>query len=241
MILVDVGNTTIHMVRSSQGAFGGHRHLPTARSSVVSIKRAIKRYGDKPIVICSVVPRVSEIFCRLRKDAVIIGKHKKVPIRCRYNKKEVGQDRLVGAYAANVFYPGTRIVIDFGTAITFDILSRRGDYAGGFIFPGVDLSLDALSACALIPLVPAKAVRQSFTIPKNTAESTIRGVCEGTVLMINAWAAQYAPRFLRQTRVLKNQVVITGGGADLIRRRLTFAYRYDPDLIFRGMRHLAGT
>ncbi len=240
MILVDVGNTTIHMVRCRKNNFFGHRHLSTPESSYHSIKQAVKKYRNDPIVICSVVPGVTRIFSRIRKDAIIIGRQKKVPIRCRYKRKEVGQDRLVSAYAANIFYPGTRIVIDFGTAITFDILSPGGDYTGGFIFPGMDISLRALSACALIPSVPMKTFRRSLSIPKDTVASTTRGVYEGTVLMINAWMAQYAPRLLGQPRMAKNQVVVTGGGAAAVRRRFTFACRYDPDLIFRGLRHLAG-
>jgi type III pantothenate kinase len=142
---------------------------------------------------------------------------------------------LVGAYAAKTLYPESRIIIDFGTAITFDFLSKRGDYQGGFILPGIGSTLRVLSSCALLP--DKIILRKSKTlIPKDTRESINRGIAEGFSVMLNALVKKYK-RILKLSA--KDKVVITGGDAKFILPKIEFSYQYEPFLVIKGMVILA--
>jgi type III pantothenate kinase len=149
-----------------------------------------------------------------------------------YNKKEVGQDRLVNAYASKVLFRGIPIIIDFGTAITFDFLSKRGEYLGGFISPGISLSYQALSRCALLPNEVKINPKKTQSIPKNTQGSINKGIIEGTSLLVNTWIKSY-------TQILKSTptpiAIITGGEAKYVLKRLTFSCIYEPQLILKGL------
>lgn len=196
------------------------------------------------VYICSVVPRVTDMFEACKKKfpgrIQIVGRDIRVPIASAYAKKQIGQDRLVAAYAAHAQYPGSRIIIDFGTAITMDFLSARGGYLGGLILPGVGSSLRALSQCALLSqkfsLVSARSATMS--IPVTTRESVRRGLHEGFSCMINELVRNYQKK-LRLSSA--SPVVVTGGDAVYFRSFFTFFYRYDRMLIFKGLRLVART
>src|SRR6185503_4775114 len=126
----------------------------------VFLRSAHRRHVIDDFVICSVVPKYlkigeSEIKRRYGKSPVVIGRQISVPIKNNYrNKSQVGQDRLVGAYAAERLYGAPAIIVDFGTAITFDVVSAHGDYDGGIIVPGIRLSAESLfRKTALLPEV----------------------------------------------------------------------------------------
>ncbi|MBN2483300.1 MAG: type III pantothenate kinase [Candidatus Omnitrophica bacterium] len=237
MILIDVGNTRIHFAYARGDTITRRAYLDTQDADTSSIRRVFDRFPKGKVLICSVVPNVTRLFPRKKNNTLVVGKDVAVPIRCRYNQKQVGQDRLLLAFGAGQCYRDARIIIDFGTAITFDFLSSKGEYLGGFIFPGIEISTKALARCALLPHIRlnAKNMKRKYSIARTTEESISRGVCEGVIAMINSWIESYAARLIGQTRIRKGQVILTGGCAGMIRKRFTFPYRYDPDLIFRGM------
>jgi type III pantothenate kinase len=184
MILVDIGNTSLHFARNINNKIKNLAILPTAKASRGRIIKIIRPFSGDNILICSVVPKVSAIFKKLKRKVFIVGKDVKVPIKSFYNKKQIGMDRLLAAYAAGERYPGTRIIIDFGTAITFDILSKRGDYQGGLILPGIGSTLRVLENCALLPK-KIKIKKSVNFIPRNTSESINKGMKKGFLAMIN--------------------------------------------------------
>ena len=133
--------------------------------------------------------------------------------------------------AVKQLYPEVKIVIDFGTAITIDFLSKKNDYLGGFILPGINLYLNSLGRCELLPSSIALVPSISF-IPKNTAQSISRGVKEGFSLMLNAFVNKYRKIIERQQNK-KVKVIITGGQSNILRRRLNFSYIYEPLLTLK--------
>jgi type III pantothenate kinase len=243
MILIDVGNTSIHfgLAKDNQGN-GFIKDLCRLDSKKPDSKRIsaiLHKYPSDKVLVCSVVPKVTDIFEKLKskfKNRIfIIGKDIEVPIKSFYNPKKIGIDRLVGAYAAKKLYPRARIIIDFGTAITFDFLSIKGDYQGGFILPGIGSSLKVLEQCALLPkaIVLKRATR---FIPRDTAESISKGMEEGFSAMINRLESRYRAILGLTTT---DTVVITGGDGGFIMDTLEFPYIFDKDLVFKGLKLLA--
>lgn len=231
MIVVDVGNTNVHFVWERKGKFLKSRCIETAKADKGMIEKILFPYSGEKVVVCSVVPRVTNVFKSLNQPALIVGEDIKIPIKCFYNEKRVGMDRLVCAFAARRISPRSRIIIDFGTAVTIDFLSDKGDYQGGFILPGIGSTLRVLSSCALLPKkVDFKEARD--LIPRDTEESISRGIVEGFSLMINAFVKRYK-RILKLSP--KTVIILTGGDAAIITPHLDFDYIYEPLLVLKGL------
>ena len=145
--------------------------------------------------------------------------------------REVGADRLAGAVAAQAGWPGAKIVLDFGTATTFDVVTAEGDYAGGVIAPGINLALDALHAgTAQLPRVQvARPARVIGTDTVSAMESGIYwgylGLIEGIVARIKAEYADGGPF----------TVIATGGLAPLFAEGTEVIDATDPELTLRGI------
>ena len=232
MILVDIGNMSVHIGLEEKGTIVRQRKVATSSLNTNKVKKIINRLPYDTLLICSVVPQVTKYFKSTSKKTFVVGKDIKIPVRCLYNKRQVGQDRLVNAFAARNFFPAVRLVIDFGSAITFDFISPRGDYVGGFISPGISLSYHALSRCALLPHKIKIESKRFSRIPRHTQESINKGVIEGISLMVNAWIKKYiGSAHLKKSSL----VVITGGEAKYLLRKLTFPYLYEPDLVLKGL------
>ncbi|MCM8761534.1 MAG: type III pantothenate kinase [Candidatus Omnitrophica bacterium] len=160
----------------------------------------------------------------------IVGRDIRVPIRnCYKIKSEVGQDRLVNAYAAKRLYGVPAVIVDFGTAITFDIVSPRGDYLGGLILPGIEMSLSSLHRkTALLPRVELKAV--SSVIGKDTVSSIRGGILFGFGAMCDGLISRYVKMFCKRPKV-----IATGGDASLISSYATTIQTVDEDLTLKGL------
>ncbi|MBN3040900.1 MAG: type III pantothenate kinase, partial [Candidatus Omnitrophica bacterium] len=137
MIAVDIGNTLINLAWFKQNKLLKEAKVPTAFISKKTLLKILKEFPNEPLLICSVVPIVTKMFASLGNKVIIAGKDIDIPIKSHYAKNQAGTDRIIASYSAKVFFPGTRIIIDFGTAITVDFLSPGGDYLGGIILPGI--------------------------------------------------------------------------------------------------------
>lgn len=240
LLAVDIGNTNI-----TAGLFKGSRlmgkiKIPTAAYSSYAkkIRPLIKNRSanDPDIVISSVVPLALARFVaemRRMSDAIkifILGKDLAVPIRNMYKvKKEVGVDRLVNAYAAKVLYGAPAVIVDFGTAITFDLVSPRGDYLGGLILPGIEMGLASLyKKTALLPKVELKPA--SSIIGKDTVNSMRGGILFGYGAMCDGLCVKY-----RNILGSSTKIIATGGNAKLIKRYATTIQIIDEDLTLKGI------
>ncbi|HLJ21100.1 MAG TPA: type III pantothenate kinase [Stellaceae bacterium] len=144
--------------------------------------------------------------------------------------EEVGADRLVNTVAAHDRYKGPLIVVDFGTATTFDVVDRAGNYCGGAIAPGVNLSLTALHlAAAKLPSVRIR--RTEHTIGKNTVDCMQSGIYWGYVGLVEGIVARIKREFGEPMRV-----IATGGLAPVFDGVTDAIERIDPDLTLWGLR-----
>ncbi|RLF31358.1 MAG: hypothetical protein DRN08_08025 [Thermoplasmata archaeon] len=233
MILVDIGNTTLHFGIERYGSIIKDFRVYKKNFSRGRLKSILRHYPNQDIVVCSVAPSVLKYFKKAGRKVYIIGKDIKVPIKSSYNKEDIGQDRLVNAFAAKNIYPDAKIIIDCGTAITIDILSKKGNYLGGFILPGINLYLDSLNSCEL--LSGKFMVKKTYRfIPKNTQESISAGLQESFPLMINGVIRKYKEA-LEERMNFRIKVIITGGESTIVLRKLNFPYIYDSTLTLKGL------
>lgn len=235
LLAIDIGNTNIGM-----GIFKGDRMLnrytisTKERRYLEKIKSLVFKNKIEDAIICSVVPEATR---RLKQDLekcidrkpYVLGRNVEVPIKNLYRKpKQVGQDRLVNAYAGIKFYGAPLIVIDFGTALTFDIVSRNKEYWGGLILPGLKISLDALSKnTALLPKVSLSGPKE--LIGRETRNSMLSGLVYGFAGLVT----NLIDRLRR--KIGKAKVIGTGGDVILISKHCKLFDKIDKDLTLKGL------
>ena len=248
LLAVDVGNTNIVV-----GVYDRSRLVATGRMSTTA-QRTIDEYAIllgglferlqvppasiQRILIVSVVPKATagvkaalRLLCSAKP--LVVGEDVPIPIRNLYTEPEqVGADRLVNAVAARKRYGAPVVIVDFGTAITVDILSARGAYLGGMIAPGLEISLEALvTRAALLPRIDLAAPKA--VLGRDTATSMQSGVvhgygalCDGLVTKLKAAAR------LQRRRV---PVIATGGHASFIKPFCRTVTHVDPTLTLDGL------
>ena len=243
LLTLDVGNTSITM-----GIFRGQkllaaRRIPTHGLGVYTkpIRDFLHRQGKSHqklsgVIISSVVPRATAVLKRNLKELalprpLILGEDLKAPIVNRYRiPSQVGQDRLVNAIAAYELYGGPAIVVDFGTAVTIDLVSGRREYLGGLIVPGIEIALEALSErAALLPRI--KLTPPKEFLGRDTVSSMRSGIffgysalCDG---IVNQLKAKYAK---------KAKVIATGGHCRLLAPLCRTIRIVNPNLTLQGLR-----
>lgn len=192
------------------------------------------------IALCSTVPSVlhemREMCRRYHGDvpAVIVepGVKTGVPVRMD-NPKEVGSDRIINALASVHLYGGPAIVVDFGTATTFDAVSEKGEYVGGAIAPGIEISVDALSARGA-QLHKVELIRPRHVIGKNTVEALQSGIIHGFAGQVDGLVARMARELSSDPDNVT--VVATGGLAPLVLDEAQCIDEYEPWLTLIGLR-----
>jgi type III pantothenate kinase len=240
LIAIDIGNTSMHV-----GIFANSRLVKKLRVGSCekkeilynTFKRALKPYMEHHIktMISSVAPcatkKVSYVFkTKFKQNPIVIGKHVKVPIKNLYKKpSQVGQDRLVNAYACRQLYGSPAIVVDFGTATTFDYVNENGDYEGGIITPGVETTINSLADnTALLPRI--KLRKPKNLIGKDTIDSIRSGVVYGLACMCDGLIAK-----IIKDRKLLPLVIVTGGFSELFCGYLQYISILDKDLTLKGL------
>jgi type III pantothenate kinase len=189
------------------------------------------------IAVASVVPRLRTAMREMTDrwfgvHAVIVEPGVKTGMPILYdNPKEVGADRIADAVAAFEKYGGPTIVIDFGTATTFEVVSAKGEYMGGLILPGIEISLEALFArAALLPRV--ELVEPSNVLAKNTVESVQSGVIYGNAAQVDGLCRRL------KDEVGPATVIATGGLAGLIGPVSEEVDHHEPWLTLDGLRYI---
>lgn len=250
LLVIDVGNTNVVFA-----VFDGDKLADQWRIST-DAKRTADEYGvwltqvletnkinPKKIrhaVCASVVPQALFDLRQLAKryfncELMVIGALPgiKTGIGVKIdNPREVGADRLVNAFAAWQKYKAACIVIDFGTATTFDVVSGAGDYVGGVIAPGVNLSLDALHrAAAKLPHIPVQ--RPDKVIGTSTVGAMQSGIYYGYVGLIEGIASR-----IKSETGMPMKVIATGGLASLYARATPVIEVLEPDLTVWGLKAL---
>ena len=246
LLAVDVGNTNVTLALfdgerlAADWRVTSHRER-TADELAVELRQLFELRGFElsivdGVVISSVVPNINPALVEasrryLNCEPVMVGPGVKTGVRIRYeNPKDVGADRIANALAAYTKYGGPVIVIDFGTAVTYDAISGDGDYLGGAIAPGVDISLNALvSHTAMLRRV--EAVAPDSVIGRNTVASIQSGLMWGFVAQVEGMVERMIGELGGKARV-----VATGGQAALIAELTHVIEATDPLLTLEGLR-----
>lgn len=246
LLAVDIGNTNIAL-----GVYDAHRPLAQWRIATEA-QRLTDEYAvlldgllhQQDIafsdiggcVFASVVPPLTGIFASLARrylnvEPVIVGEDIETGVRILYdNPHEVGADRIVNALAVQRKYGTPAIVVDFGTATTFDVISAEGDYMGGIIAPGMGISAEALfQRAAKLPEVELTA--PPTAIGKNTINSMQAGLVLGYVAMVEGLIQR-----IEDELGAAAHVVATGGLGDLIAAHTASIQHVDTNLTIEGLR-----
>lgn len=245
LLVADIGNTNTVF-----GVFDGRRLLRHWRTATERSRTADEhavllsqlfslgglKLGDvRAVTVSCVVPPVLEVFrdvCRvyLGREPLLVGAGMRTAMPILYdNPKEVGADRIANAVAAYETYKSACVVVDFGTATTFDAISARGEYLGGAIAPGIMISLDALfHQTAKLPRV--ELTKPSRVIGRNTEASIQAGIVYGYVGMVDGIV-----ELMRRELGGGVHTVATGGLAELIGRESHQIEDIDPLLTLRGL------
>ena len=240
ILALDIGNTSITFAGIRGKKVEVLRNVKTIakeRDIVKILNLCLKKIASpiEAVIICSVVPKMEKIVGDIikRKTTVkvyIIGKDIKVPLKSKYNPKQIGQDRLVCAYAAGVLYGAPALVVDLGTATTLDIVSKRNEYLGGIIIPGIEMSAESLFRnTALLPKITI--TRPQALIGKDTQNSILSGIFYGYGEMIHGLIGLIA----RKSHI-KPKVIVTGGYLRLMKSYIAGKVTaFDRDLVFKGL------
>ncbi|MEW6523748.1 MAG: type III pantothenate kinase [Bacillota bacterium] len=246
ILTVDIGNTNIVTGIYRDSELVTNWRVSTNRDSTADeygilflqllSYDGIERRQIHAAIISSVVPPLAPVMREaLSKffdiEALLVGPGIRTGMAIRYeDPREVGADRIVNAVAAFEKYGGPAVVVDFGTATTFDAISKTGEYLGGAIAPGIGISTEALfERAAKLPRV--EIARPRSAIGKNTIASMQAGILFG-------FAGQVDELVRRISRELgdRPRVIATGGLAHLIARESSTIERVDPLLTLEGLR-----
>lgn len=232
LLAIDIGNTNVVFGLFKRGRLTKEWRVATERLSADQrIRQGISEYQDiGGIVVASVVPWANKIIKQWFPQAKFLN-HKNIGIKIKTKKPaEVGIDRLVNALAAYKLYGGPAIIIDFGTATTFDVINNKGEYLGGAIAPGIVLARDALhQKTAKLPQISIAAPRN--VVGKSTLEAMQSGLVFGYAALVEGMIERIRKRIRQRPRV-----IATGGLAELICHHTPVVATIDQQLTLKGLR-----
>ena len=242
ILLLDIGNTHTHL-----GIANRHRVLRQAniktsswfdRSAPGQVNKFIGRVKAHGAAFCSVVPSATRPCAKFLNTLSLPGleltNKTLIGVGIDYPKPQsIGADRLANALAVKHFFGAPAVVVDFGTAVTFDVVNRAGNYVGGIIAPGLSAMTDYLhEKTALLPRIRIRDPKA--TIGKNTEQAMLIGAVNGYRGLIRGLVHDLKSEL--KTRRLP--VVATGGYAELIADDLPEITSVEPNLTLEGLRLL---
>ncbi len=246
LLVVDVGNTQTHFGTFIDGGLREHWRFATVRTSTADELGAalrnlleLRQVSTEQIacsIVSSTVPALGQQWEEMAKrylghDMLVMGPGVRTGMAIRYdNPREIGPDRLVNAVAAHARLGGPCVVVDFGTAITYDPVSAEGEYLGGIISPGVEISLEALTErAAALPRVDVSPPRS--LIGKTTIDAIRSGIVYGTAGQVDSIV-----RRLRRELGPETRAIATGGLAAVIVPFCETIDQFDDLLTLTGLR-----
>ena len=241
LLAVDVGNTQTALGLFEGESLADHWRLATERQRTgdeigVMLSGLLDFDSVGAVCLSSTVPalvREWELVAErwLGAELLVVGPGVKTGIPIRYDDpREVGPDRIVNAVAASAKYGNPCIVVDFGTSTNFDVVSPDGEYLGGVLAPGIEVSMDALFARA------ARLVNVDFVPPPSVIGKTTVGGLQSGVVYGFAGQVDGIVAAIRGELGVEARVVATGGLADLIAPYSKTIESVDPFLTLEGLR-----
>lgn len=247
ILVVDIGNTNIVLGIYHNRELVHHFRLSTARQSTVDefgvMIFNLFRMSDisikdiEGVIISSVVPPLVNVFeemCQkfIHKTPLVVGPGIKTGLNLRYeNPREVGADRIVNAVAAVSQYKGPLVVVDFGTATTFDCIDEKGNYLGGAIVPGIGIATEALyQRASKLPRIELEKPKK--VIGRNTVHAMQAGIIFGYAGQVDG----IVERIKVEMEAPDLKVVATGGLAELIASETRCIQEVNSMLTLEGLR-----
>ena len=241
ILLLDLGNTNTHVGLANARRVVKQADVPTAAWPTGKAVARLAGFAGQTLLegvaLCSVVPRATPL---VRKAVRELWKLPCFELTSRtlqglgidYPKPEtIGPDRLANAVAARHRFGAPVVVVDFGTAVTFDVVNARGDYVGGVIAPGLAAMTDYLhEKTALLPRIKIQEIKNA--IGRSTEEAMLVGAVHGYRGLVRELIAELK----RELKARRLPVVATGGYARLIASKLPEISAVEPNLTLEGLR-----
>lgn len=247
LLVIDVGNTniTLGIFKDEELVANFRMTTKTPRTSDeygiticnLLINRKVDISDIEAVIIASVVPGImhslkNSIIKYLNRNPIIIGAGTKTGIKIvTANPKEIGADRIVDAVAAYDIYGGPLIVIDFGTATTYDLISEDGSFLAGVTSPGIRISADALwNETAKLPEIEIK--KPASILAKETISSMQAGLVYGYI----GQTEYIVKKIIEESGIQGMKVIATGGLGKIISESTDVIQIFDPNLTLKGLR-----
>jgi type III pantothenate kinase len=234
-LLVNLNNTSTKLALADSEKLLARKVIPTKVLSILAVKRAIRSWGYDHALVGSVVPKKTAIFHNLLR-----GRMKEVTSDLDLgigidfsDPRGIGADRLANAVGVATRYGSPAIVVDFGTAVTFDIISSKGVYEGGVIAPGLGVMVDYMyQRTALLPKIDLE--EPVSVIGKSTKNAMLAGAVYGYRGLVRQIVTEIVAKLDGKARI-----IATGSYADLIAAKLPELQIVDLDLTLEGLRVIA--
>jgi len=232
-LIVDIGNTSTKLA-----LYDGSKKINARRINDLTRKELEKELSGLLIehaIISSVIKlplSITDLFSSRIPYVHYLSTNSKLPFKIGYETPEtLGPDRIAGiAGAFNLFPHSELLVIDAGTAITYDFLSN-GIYRGGNISPGMNMRFKALNK--FTGKLPILAPAENFTNPgRNTADAILAGVIMGVTYEINEYIRTF------EKKCTDNKILLTGGDGGFLKDRITYQLTYMPDIVIDGLNYI---
>jgi type III pantothenate kinase len=231
ILLIDCGNTNTDFALATPTRLCKVVSVPTHTIRALPFKAS--EYQDA--IVASVVPVATKVICRLLAvEPIMVESKTPLGIGIQYpNPGQIGADRLANAVGVVRLYGAPSIVVDFGTAVTFDIVNARRQYIGGVIAPGISAMTDYLHEhTALLPHITPREPRSAV------GKSTIAAMQVGTVIGYRGLVKEIIGALRQEPGMKRAQVVATGGYGALIARKVPAIQHVNPLLTLEGLRFI---
>ena len=233
LLCLDIGNTSITICKTNKITLGKLNRISTSKNFIETLSDYDLKSVDY-IVVCSVVPKLTDIlseYCKSNNINLFEINYKKSAVRLMVDiPSELGNDRICNIAWAHKYFKSPSIIIDFGTATTYDVINDDGDFIGGAISPGIDISADYLiTKTALLKSTVYKF--PNSIIGTNTASNIQSGVMFGGLESVKGMIELIK----KEINSPNANIIITGGFGLLISNALETAHLYSETLTIEGM------
>lgn len=236
-LLIDISNSFTKVALASDKKLGRRQRIPTAKLTATVLRHFIGRKKLDLVVVGSVVPKKNAAVKKATSGRIVwVNAGTELGIGIDYPRsKSIGADRLANAVAVTTRYGCPAVVVDFGTAVTFDIVSEKKKYIGGVIAPGLEAMTNFLyQRTALLPRISLREPRSAI------GKSTIEAMRAGAVIGYRGLVREIIEQIKTERFGGRNvHVIATGGYAELIAAQLPVIDQVYPDLTLEGLRIIA--
>jgi type III pantothenate kinase len=237
-LLIDISNSFVKLAFGTTEKIGAPMRIATSKLTATALRRILRSHKIGTIVVSSVVPKKNKVIRTAAGSSRVLFLSPKLDLGVGVDypdPRSIGADRLANAAAVSQLYGSPAIVVDFGTAVTFDVVSAGGDYVGGVIAPGLEVMTNYLyQRTALLPKLTLSEPRRA--IGKTTRDAMMSGAVFGYRGLVREIVRRLtAENFPRK----KPRVIATGGYAQLIAQKLPEIEAVHLNLTLEGLRIVA--